>query len=316
MPESAKLVLLIEANGSGKSSLFDAFNLLGVGGDDASYHRKDRDNKFEVSLELHDNQSLRREGNRSHGPQIKRGFLGRSSNRVVSRIKPVSDGAARITNNSDGPRMFIDDDRRVFASSIDQALRAPTFEGRQADTVAIFKEHIDRFNAALRRIFGESSATTAQIKNYDNADSNKPVQLLFKKGESVIPFDLLSHGEKQVIVLLLGFLARRKQYSDTIYFIDEMDLHLNTALQKTVIKEIVENWIPEKSQLWTATHALGFIEYANESEEAVILDFDMLDFDHPQRITPASRQHHETDSKCLRSRSQENRSASSSAIES
>ena len=68
-----------------------------------------------------------------------------------------------------------------------------------------------------------------------------------------------------------------------------MDLHLNTAIQKTVLKEIVEHWIPDSSQLWTASHALGFIEYALESDLAALIDLDALDFDLPQLITPAQK---------------------------
>ena len=55
---------------------------------------------------------------------------------------------------------------------------------------------------------------------------------------------------------------------------DELDLHLNTQLQYNLLKEITENWIPENCQLWTASHSLGFIDYANGSEMAAIIDFD------------------------------------------
>lgn len=53
--------------------------------------------------------------------------------------------------------------------------------------------------------------------------------------------------------------------------------------------EIVEHWIPDSSQLWTASHALGFIEYALESDLAALIDLDALDFDLPQVITPAQK---------------------------
>jgi hypothetical protein len=71
---------------------------------------------------------------------------------------------------------------------------------------------------------------------------------------------------------------------------DEIDLHLNTALQYNLIKEIVENWIPLKCQFWTASHSLGFIEYANKSSEAAIIDLDNLDFDKQQVLVPLSKE--------------------------
>jgi hypothetical protein len=81
-----------------------------------------------------------------------------------------------------------------------------------------------------------------------------------------------------------------KQYEDAIIYIDEMDCHLNTSLQETLLKEIVEKWIPDSSQLWTASHALGFIDYARKTDNAVILDFDSLNFDVPQTIVPQSKE--------------------------
>ena len=69
-----------------------------------------------------------------------------------------------------------------------------------------------------------------------------------------------------------------------------MDCHLNTALQETLLQEIVEKWIPDSSQLWTASHALGFIDYARKAEKAVILDLDSYNFDVPQTITPQSKE--------------------------
>jgi hypothetical protein len=60
-------------------------------------------------------------------------------------------------------------------------------------------------------------------------------------------------------------------------------------LQKSLIKEIIENWLPENCQLWTASHSLGFIEYANESDSAAIIDLDNLDFDAPQYLYPVSK---------------------------
>jgi hypothetical protein len=68
-----------------------------------------------------------------------------------------------------------------------------------------------------------------------------------------------------------------------------MDVHLNTKLQYSVLKEITERWIPEGSQLWTASHALGFIDFANDYDKGVVLDFDDLDFDQPQIIRPAAK---------------------------
>ena len=308
VPETAKLVLLVGSNGAGKSSVFDAFTFLSEGGTrrvvKADYDLKDRTKPIRIEATPHQGAKVHATNagsnpfaspNHAIGKKLR--FYGRSSLRVVPMIQRVRHAEQQIEKDSDRPQFFTHEDRRFFVdvaqftSQIDKALRGPTFRGEQADTVAIFRSFIEPFNNSLRRIFGDSTATTIQIKNFDNSDPQQPIQLFFTKGGSTVPFDILSHGEKQIVILLMNFAVRRDRYEDAIFFIDEMDLHLNTALKKNVLREIVETWIPENAQLWTATHALGFIEYADESEHAVIIDFDDLDFDQPQRLVPAPRRH-------------------------
>lgn len=298
IPETARLVLLVGGNGSGKSCVFDAFNQLnrrpykGIPEELPEYHRKDRSAESCIQVWFDDGSEVFRFGNTMAGDPLQRQFYGRSSNRIPARIEQVREADVTIRNDKDAPTFFIEDDRRIFAdvlaftSAIDSALRQPTFEGRQADTVAIFQEHIAPLNESLARIFGGAPATCIQLRGYDNSDSGKPVQLMFTKGGSKVPLDLLSHGEKQVVVLLLGFITRRALYQETIFYIDEMDLHLNTALQRQLLGEIVEHWIPAGSQIWTASHSLGFIDYAQQSNLAVCIDLDQLDFDQPQTVRP------------------------------
>jgi len=297
VPESAKLVLLIGQNGSGKSSVFDAFNLFskGLRGFEKDYHAKSPDSSARVEIRFQSGETIEWDMRNGLIGYQNQKFFGRSSLRVVPVPERVRDAVKSVENDSDRPLRFTHEDRRfyadlaLFTSRIDMALREPTFEGKTADTLAIFREHIEPFNEALRRVFGESPETTIQIRNYDNSDTEHPIRLFFRKGDSTIPFELLSHGEKQIVILLMGFAIRREQMEDAIVFVDEMDLHLNTALQKAVLREIVEHWIPDSGQLWTASHALGFIEYAQESDEAELIDFDALDFDEPQILAPSPK---------------------------
>jgi hypothetical protein len=296
VPEAAKLVLLIGANGSGKSSVFDALNLLGQEGSVGStnYYSKASSGNFRIKVVSTEGEAIRSSAWVKKPEDFGR-FFGRSSLRVIPSVERVNQPEERIRSNADRPVLFTREDKRfnadlaAFTNRIDQALREPTFQGKAADTLAIFREHIEPFNNALKRVFGQSELTTIQILNYDNSDPGKAIHLFFRKGGSSIPFDFLSHGEKQIVILLMGFAVRREQMEHSIVFIDEMDLHLNTALQKTVLQEIVEHWIPDSSQLWTASHALGFIEYAQESDQAALMDLDALDFDQPQVVTPSPK---------------------------
>ena len=305
IPESAKLVLLIGSNGSGKSSLFDAFDWLSKGPvkplpyrkrSAEEYYRKDKLNPSIGSFEFFDlEQIIKSDWEILSGditPIAK--FFGRSSSRIVPRISQSQDVEA-IETDADSPVTFIEGDNRFlndvayYIQSINDAIRGPVFQGINVDVVGIFRSFIEPLNLSLERIFGTDSTTSIRLDSFQDATPENPPRLIFRKGEAKINYAFLSHGEKQVIILLLNFIARREKYLNSILFIDEMDVHLNTRLQYNLLKEITENWIPEDSQLWTASHALGFIEYANDSADAIILDFDDLDFDKPQVISPSTK---------------------------
>ncbi len=298
IPESSKLVLLIGSNGSGKSSLFDAFDWLskgdfkGMPAEANNYYKKNAGYDPFIIINFYDIDKIEKGGGRpTVNRELARKFLGRSSVRIVPRIENSGD-TRQISTDQDSPSTYIEHDRRFindvfeYVNQIDAALRAPVFEGRQADTLEIFRRSIDPLNQSLLKIFGDDVNTTIQIAEFSSAGPSQPAKLIFKKGLSKINYELLSHGEKQVVILLVNFIVRQEFYKNSIIFIDEMDCHLNTALQKSLLEEIVENWIPDDSQLWTASHSLGFIDYAHKSSKASIIDFDALNFDETQEIRP------------------------------
>jgi hypothetical protein len=305
LPSSAKLVLLIGSNGSGKSSLFDAFDWLGRGnfrGISGSfeqlneYYRKNQERETRITILLADGKRIYHEDRLlKENADLAKKFFGRSSIRIVPHITNSANISA-IVNDADGPRSYIENDTRFindvfsFIQSINTALREPVFRGEQADTLTIFRQFIQPLNESLLNVFGGNSTTTIQIAEFEDATPNAPAKLLFRKGTSKINYDLLSHGEKQVVILLLNFIVRKKYYEDAVIFIDEMDCHLNTALQFNLLQEIVTTWIPDSAQLWTASHALGFIDYARSSDEAATIDFDLLDFDVPQTLVPVPKE--------------------------
>lgn len=189
--------------------------------------------------------------------------------------------------DKDRPKLFIDRDNR-FENDIerisDQVL-VEVFQNRTSGD-QINRTYIDPINQALANIFGTQEPNRLLIASIIPPLAGKPAQITFLKGQSEISYNFLSAGEKEVINILLNLLVRKDQYTDTVYFFDEIDLHLNTKLQFNLLKEIVENWIPDNCQFWTASHSLGFIDYARQYEKGVIIDFDDLDFDQPQTLFP------------------------------
>ena len=132
--------------------------------------------------------------------------------------------------------------------------------GEDFDSETMRARFVDPINDSLSRIFGNGSSTTLRLTRMIPALDQKPPDVRFQKGHSEVHYDLLSSGEKEVINILLNLFIRSEHFTNAIYFIDELDVHLHTRLQYALLEEIVENWIPGNSQLWTASHSLGFID--------------------------------------------------------
>jgi len=304
LAEPAKLVLLIGANGSGKSSVFDAFEILnklgreGLSKPDSYYYLKKESKDFNVTITtdgLHNsNNSIIITLHPSNNLEKlkKQSFYGRASVRQIPRLTRTSLGQRNVSfeNDTDRPQTYIDRDNR-FENDIEKvasSILTDVFKGNNS-TEEIIESYINPINRSFENIFGTEENTRIKLISIKPPLEGKTAEILFQKGTSQIPYDYLSSGEKEIFNILLNLLTRKEYFQDTIYFLDEIDLHLNTQLQKNLLKEITESWIPGKCQLWTASHSLGFIEYANEAEHAAIIDFDNLNFDVPQVITPSPK---------------------------
>ena len=125
IPESSKLVLLIGSNGSGKSSVFDAFNLMAAAvkrdtADNAAfwdYFKKKEDALASVKIQFEDsNKYVITDENYSKKPKLSaNAFYGRTSFRQIPRLTRMAlgqGGAVDFEKDSDRPRFFIDRDNR------------------------------------------------------------------------------------------------------------------------------------------------------------------------------------------------------------
>ncbi len=312
VPNPPKLVLMIGENGSGKSSVFDSFEWLSQFGKNENpetmvsihnrlvielpYYKKN-ELDAEAVLYFDDNKILFRNSNgmsTGANPWAGLAFYGRSALRSVPQLTRTTIGGREgiAAQDNDRPRFYIEQDTR-FENDIDilaeRIVNEIFVEGR-FDADELKKRYIEPINKALQNVFTDDPAISLTLVLIMPPLQGKPVQIRFRKGKSEIPYDLLSNGEKEVVNILFNLFIRRGSFQNTIYFIDELDVHLNTALQYNLIKEITENWIPDNCQLWTASHSLGFIQYAREAKHAEILDFDQLDFDVPQTITPQPKE--------------------------
>ena len=102
----------------------------------------------------------------------------------------------------------------------------------------------------------------------------------------------LSSGEKAAFDILLDVFVKRDEAKESVFCIDEPELHVATGLQGPLIASILV-LLREASQLWIATHSIGVVREAyrmlqDRPREVVFLDFSGMDFDSAVTITPST----------------------------
>jgi len=120
-----------------------------------------------------------------------------------------------------------------------------------------------------------SNCLDLQIDNLGSIETNQGTIYFTKQDHpKVFEFNVLSSGEKEVVDVLLDIYLRQKEYNESIYLIDEPELHINTAIQKKLLLEI-NKLVPQNSQIWIATHSIGFLRALQEelNVESQIIEF-------------------------------------------
>ncbi|QDW66102.1 AAA family ATPase [Luteimonas granuli] len=270
-----KLVALVGPNGCGKSSVFDAFeiqmkNYRSRGNEDHDYFSK---SKFSID------ESLRNTPYNQHqAVQIEtttnafgiKSFYIRTAYRFTSKIKV--DHIAQvpgILEHRDEPISTIALDTRLESNykRLLGTAYSEFFRGEKAGS-EVKDQLIGKINAILNKIIDVEISDLGDILNGRG-------QLYFKKGNSHnFPYANLSSGEKEVIDIIVDLLVKIPEYDESVFCIDEPELHLNTAIQRKLLVEI-EKLIPENCQLWVATHSIGFLRAMQEelAHKSQILDF-------------------------------------------
>jgi len=278
-----KIIALVGPNGCGKSSIFDAFEEKLKDYKGASQREQDTffskfwhsiiPEKKEEKYNKNESISIACEGGLNNFN--KKSFYIRSAYRFTSKLKVDSIKAQ--------PDVIDDYNRPYSSNAIDSRMQSnyerllskllKEFESGNKTGLEFRNEYLEKINKILAKILDVKVSSLGSV-----GDNNG--QLLFEKGNSKdFPYENLSSGEKEVVDIIIDLVIKTPDFNDTVYCIDEPELHLNTAIQRKLLTEI-DKLIPENCQLWVATHSLGFLRALQEElkNKSSILDFSEKDY--------------------------------------
>jgi predicted ATPase len=275
-----KIVAVVGPNGCGKSSIFDAFEEKQK---DFRYTASEGNSFFSKALYYTDEDKRTNVYDKHQavvvipdsGSLNRKSFYVRTAYRFTSKFNVKSlESLPEILASTDEPMSSIAIDTRLESNykRLLGTAYSEFFDGtKNGNTVK--KELIGKVNEILSKILDIEISELGNILE-------KKGQLYFKKGNVTdFPYSNLSSGEKEVIDIVLDLIVKTKEFNDTVFCIDEPELHLNTAIQRKLLLEI-EKLIPENCQLWVATHSIGFLRGLQEDlkDKSQVLDFSEKDY--------------------------------------
>lgn len=279
----ARIIALVGPNGSGKSSVLDglmfhqnAHHKIGSSNNaDSAYHSMNPSNLVtyqDVEIEFTEgNFSAMRDKRQKQG-KPNTIFSLRSPYRYNNHIKITEIRATTpISENNYGA---------TFASALDSKME-DNYRRLQAAVNQYMEEYDVKPTEARSKIIGDLNASIKncleiEISSVGNVEAGRGT-LYFKKADHPYEFEfnVLSSGEKEVVDLLLDLYLRRSDYDDSVFLIDEPELHVNTSIQRNLLLEI-DKLVGANCQIWLTTHSIGFLRalQAQMADKCQIIQFD------------------------------------------
>lgn len=302
IPETAKMIVLVGPNGSGKTSVFEGFyhwyKLKGFRTCPAErdyYIKKGEHNNVDnvdyekwnkvVTVTFHD-LTFHDYGSSNDIPGK---FHFRTAYR--NELTFTTQGLSQPRDLKDMPlyQTLGETDSKVsenYMRLISNLLYGVFDEHNNNKRVEELRNEVSgKINESLKELFDDLQLSSL-------GDPLKNGSFYFTKGDiKEFHYKNLSAGEKSAFDLLLDIIIKMKFIDEAVFCIDEPETHMHTALQANLISEIYK-LIPSNSQIWISTHSIGMLNKARELEEyypgeICFIDFSNKDFDSPQKLTPS-----------------------------
>lgn len=295
IPEAARLVVLLGINGTGKTCVFEALNHWRKNCYFDYYHKKHRkaeSNKLHTTTRAKVTVSFH--GQEPQGEAKKRAIYLRSAYRNEPHFQAGHIDAPSTVEDEEMGRLnlLVNDDKRV-KQNYNRLVIDTTYDlfnnpndNERLTRKALRELLIGPLRESMQRVFGD-----LVLQGVGNPHQGGT--FLFEKGTSKgFPYVNLSAGEKDAFDVLLDIFLRKGVFTDSVYCIDEPDLHMHSKLQARLLDELF-GLVPPDSQLWIATHSIGMIRKAididrSKPESVVFLDFSDRDYDNEVEMMPAT----------------------------
>ncbi len=295
-----RIIALVGPNGCGKSSVLDGMlfqaNTWGIIGNkgrkDHQYHSLNKTPNYDwqnIQIDFVDGNFQSVRGQKQKTGKEQTIFSFRSPYRYNNSLKVIQSKATqelRLNNYGATTSADLDDKmeenyRRLYIK-YNKYLNETDCKPSEAKI-----KIIGDLNSSIR------SCLDLEVFSIGDIEASQGT-LYFKKPDhpNEFEFDVLSSGEKEVVDILLDLYLRQDEYNDTIFLLDEPELHINTSIQKKLLIEI-NRLIGESCQLWITTHSIGFLRALQEEfkEQCQIIQFrEGLDLaSTPHVLTPAPK---------------------------